>query len=172
MQVQTRCDTGKYTATEGLSTCLLTEPGKEANGDKTGQVDCAEGETSESGGVCEACDPGSYASAAGSPRCALASEGHYVKDSDRTQQFECPVGHYAPGPGTINECLECALGTYAESEQSEECDSARPGWYVDEKGASEEKECKRGTYTETEGQSSCSDARAGYFVDADGASDR
>ena len=74
--------------------------------------------------------------------------------------------------GTINECLECALGTYAESEQSEECDSARPGWYVDEKGASEEKECKRGTYTETEGQSSCSDARAGYFVDADGASDR
>jgi len=81
-------------------------------------------------------------SAQGSSRCTPASEGFYVNESNRTHQFECPVGRYAPGKGTVNECLECAVGTYANSEGRSNCTPAAAGYFVNETGAFEEKECK------------------------------
>ena len=50
------------------------------------------------------------------------------------------VGRYAPGKGTVNECLECAVGTYANSEGRSNCTPAAAGYFVNETGAFEEKE--------------------------------
>ena len=129
MKAQKKCEAGKYTATEGQSTCLLTEPGKEAKADKTGQLDCAKGETSTPGGVCGPCDPGSFAGDEGSPSCTPARKGYYVKDSDRTEEIKCDEGSYSPGSGATA-CARCPLGTYTKDKARSVCEKAKKGWYV------------------------------------------
>ena len=107
-------------------------------------------------------------SAQGSSRCTPASEGFYVNESNRTHQFECPVGRYAPGPGTVDECLACAVGTFAPGTNSTECTPAALGYFVDKEGASNETQCKAGTYTDAEGQSTCLPATPGTRAPTDG----
>jgi len=139
LQAQTQCEAGKYTATEGQSTCLPAEPGQyvPTPGWSKEPEKCKPGETSEAeASSCDACPSGSYAATSGSPSCKLAKAGHYVEDSNRTREIECPLGRYAPGPGTANECFECPAGTFANVTGSEECTSAAPGFYVDKEGAS------------------------------------
>ena len=117
MKAQTQCEAGKYTATQGQSTCLPAEPGEyvPTPGWSKEPEKCKPGETSEAeASSCDACPSGSYAKDSASPSCTLAKAGHYVPDDDRTKEIQCDEGYYSPGPGAST-CFACSAGAFSEA---------------------------------------------------------
>ena len=132
MKAQTQCEAGKYTATQGQSTCLPAEPGEYVPEDGWSKEPekCKPGETSEAeASSCDACPSGSYAKDSASPSCTLAKAGHYVKDSDRTKEIKCEPGFASPGAGA-SDCFACPAGFFSEAAGAEICTLAKAGWFV------------------------------------------
>lgn len=122
---------------------------------------CPEGFTGGEGGVCTACQPGSYRAGTLTfserrSACLPCDEGYYATSSEMSQCDQCPP-HSFSGEGSDNiddckcdpgytgsdggPCNECNPGKYKEASGSASCDLCGAGKYSSESKATSESVC-------------------------------
>ena len=152
-------------ALDAFSTCLKCDFGETSDAARTGCVNC---------------EPGTYASAMGSPVCETCGPGAYTTQSRATTCVNCvngsvrtsPTGCTACAAGSFVaekgvECLKCARGKFRATEGGLACETCPAGTYASTIGATRCEPCPLGTHTNADGAISpqqCVECSAGWYL--------
>ncbi|PAA66978.1 hypothetical protein BOX15_Mlig005822g1 [Macrostomum lignano] len=161
----TPCPVGQFSNAEGQAQCQLCSAGFYSFWQ--GQTSCAacnSGISSVEGSkYCNNCKRGEF-----SPHypdnvpCTKCPAGSSTLSAGSTSCIFCPEGSYSSGAGSAS-CSPCPRGLYQPLKNQTHCKRARPGWYVDSEGRSEQKMCPLGTISGA-AASECTACPAGTFA--------
>jgi hypothetical protein len=142
------CPQGSYGLGDGLL-CTECASGKFSNavGSATANTctDCSAGKYSANGShSCTNCDAGKF-SDIGASMCTVCPVGTFGLVGQGEECINCPLGTYADTVSTPNNCSLCPRGFYADGLGFAKCTKCRNDWLTTEFGATSGDDCANPT---------------------------
>lgn len=171
----TKCISGTYQPYSGQSSCFAASPGKYVE---------IEGAISEN-----SCHAGTYNPFSGASECIVTPSGTYSGEGSISPS-NCPAGTYNPSTGSTSSsaCITvqpgyystsgspsakaCPPGTFQSFSGKASCQTANPGYFVNQAAQTTETPCSEGFYQPIAGQTNCLPTSPGFYTDNIGATEQ
>ena len=165
------CDSGRYQALPGSTTCVACQPGSAADAGASACHACSAGSYSNGsaqGSTCESCAAGRFQPQSGATACLDCAADGVAPDTGATVCAACGTGA-APMNGSHVACASCVPGNYQPSRAAANCIACERGSFAASDGATTCASCAPGSFTNATRASTCASCPVGRFAGASGA---